>query len=66
MDLRRFTTKAQEALGAAQATAVKRGHPSITTDHLLAALLAQRDGIVPRVLSRIGARAIDLGREIPK
>jgi ATP-dependent Clp protease ATP-binding subunit ClpB len=55
MRLDRYTVKAQEALGEAQSLARESGHPEIRDLHLLAALVAQRDGIVPPTLRKIGA-----------
>jgi len=54
MDLSKLTQKSQEALSAAQADAVRRGHPEVDSEHLLLALLAQEGGVVPRLLSRAG------------
>src|SRR5438067_1850503 len=55
MKLDKFTVKAQEALQESQAIARKRDHQEILPEHLLAALLAQQDGLVPPLLQRIGA-----------
>jgi ATP-dependent Clp protease ATP-binding subunit ClpB len=52
MDPNRLTQKSQEALAQAQATASSRGHTDITPEHLLAALIDQADGLVPRLLAR--------------
>jgi ATP-dependent Clp protease ATP-binding subunit ClpB len=41
MDFNKLTTKSQEAIGAAQELARRRGNPEITTEHLLLALLDQ-------------------------
>ncbi len=54
MDLSKFTQKSQEALAAAQADAVRRGHPEVDTEHLLGALIAQEGGVVPRLMERAG------------
>jgi ATP-dependent Clp protease ATP-binding subunit ClpB len=54
MNLNRYTEKAQEAVLAAQQLADRSGHPDITPEHLLVALLEQRDGIVPAVLGKLG------------
>ncbi len=50
----KLTVKAQEAVAAAQAAAHEHGHPEIDSLHLLAALLAQRDGIVKPIFDKIG------------
>src|SRR5207253_9999117 len=49
------TVKAQEALQEAQSVARRRDHQEILPEHVLAALLAQQDGLVAPVLQRIGA-----------
>jgi ATP-dependent Clp protease ATP-binding subunit ClpB len=54
MNLEKLTVKSQETLQAAQATASRLGHPEITPEHLLHALLSQEGGLVPVLLSRIG------------
>ncbi len=54
MNLERLTVKSQEALQAAQAAALRLGHPDISPEHLLDALLSQEGGLVPILLSRIG------------
>ncbi len=52
----RFTTKAQEALSAAQALAVERQHSEVSPLHLLAALLEEPSATAASMLSRAGAR----------
>jgi ATP-dependent Clp protease ATP-binding subunit ClpB len=54
MDASRLTEKSQQALHEAQTTALRYGHTEVDTDHLLLALLEQRDGLVPRLLARAG------------
>ena len=56
MDLNRFTTKAQQAVIAAQRLAESYNHSELEPLHLLLALLQQTDGVVPQVISKIGAR----------
>ncbi len=53
MDLNRLTQKSQEALSTAQTRAAERGHQEVDVEHLLAALLAQPEGLVPRLFSRL-------------
>ncbi len=55
MKLDKFTVKAQEALQDAQSIARRRDHQEILPEHVLAALLAQQDGLVAPILQRIGA-----------
>jgi ATP-dependent Clp protease ATP-binding subunit ClpB len=56
MRLDKFTVKAQEALQSAQALADQRTHQAIEPEHLLAALLEQREGVVGPLLAKLGAR----------
>ncbi|HEY2715031.1 MAG TPA: ATP-dependent chaperone ClpB [Solirubrobacterales bacterium] len=55
MQADRFTTKAQEAVAAAQELARSHRNPEIAPPHLLVALLDQPEGLVVPVLQRIGA-----------
>ena len=50
----KFTVKAQEAVQRASELASERGNPELLPLHLLAALLEDREGIVPPVLEKIG------------
>src|SRR5213594_4110071 len=56
MRLDKFTIKAQEALQAAQSLAEQQSHQAIEPEHLLAALIEQREGIVGPLLAKLGAR----------
>src|SRR5579872_7529489 len=60
----KLTLKAQEAVQAAQDIAAQHDHQQIEPLHLLAALVAQTDGIVPPLLSRLGVRPETLAGEI--
>jgi ATP-dependent Clp protease ATP-binding subunit ClpB len=55
MDLNRFTTKAQESLIQSQNLALEYSHNAIEPVHILYALLTQQDGVVPQVITKIGA-----------
>jgi len=50
----KFTVKAQEAVQRANAIAAEHGNPEILPVHLLAALIEDREGIVPPVLEKLG------------
>ncbi|OGP54526.1 MAG: ATP-dependent chaperone ClpB [Deltaproteobacteria bacterium RBG_13_52_11] len=50
MNIDRFTQKAQEALQGAQSLAGQYNQQQIEPEHLLAALLNQIDGLIPRLL----------------
>ena len=49
MRLDKFTLKAQEAVQAAQSLADQKGHQTLEPEHLLLALLQQRQGVVTRL-----------------
>ena len=53
MNLNKYTEKAQEAILAAQQSSERAGHPEVIPEHLLAALVDQRDGIVPALLGKM-------------
>lgn len=55
MDLSKLTQKAQAALQAAHTLAVRHSHTEIDGEHLLLALVEQEQGLVPRILERMGA-----------
>ncbi|MEW6618424.1 MAG: ATP-dependent chaperone ClpB [bacterium] len=50
----RLTLKAQEAVAQAQEIAQEEGHQEITPEHLLLALLKQKEGIVIPLLGKLG------------
>jgi ATP-dependent Clp protease ATP-binding subunit ClpB len=53
MNINKYTEKAQEAIVAAQQLAESAGNPEITPEHVLLALLEQRDGIVPGIVRKM-------------
>jgi ATP-dependent Clp protease ATP-binding subunit ClpB len=55
MRLDKFTIKAQEALQAAQNLALENQHSELLPLHLLAALLADKEGIIRPLLGKLGA-----------
>jgi ATP-dependent Clp protease ATP-binding subunit ClpB len=55
MKIDQLTVKAREALAASRDEAIARHHAEIGTEHLLLALLDQEDGVVPRILAKLGA-----------
>jgi ATP-dependent Clp protease ATP-binding subunit ClpB len=66
----KFTVKAQEAVQRANELASEHGNPELLPVHLLAALVEDREGIVPPVLEKIGigpqAVLSDIYKEIEK
>ena len=55
MKLDKLTVKAQEAIAAAREVAIAKHHAEVRPEHLLLALLDQEGGVVPRILSKLGA-----------
>jgi ATP-dependent Clp protease ATP-binding subunit ClpB len=55
MKLDRLTVKAQEAVASSRDLAIERHRAEIGPEHLLLALLEQDGGVVPRILSKLGA-----------
>src|ERR1700735_2513189 len=61
-----FTVKAQKAIQAAQELAARSGQQQIEPLHLLWALIAQGDGVVPPLLEKLGAPPTALASEVEK
>ena len=59
----KLTVKAQEALQAAQELGSRQGQQQIEPLHLLWALVAQGDGVVPPLLEKLGVSPTALGSE---
>jgi ATP-dependent Clp protease ATP-binding subunit ClpB len=55
MNIDKFTLKAQEALQEAKSVAESKHHQQIDVEHLLFALLKQKEGIVIPLLQKLGA-----------
>jgi ATP-dependent Clp protease ATP-binding subunit ClpB len=55
MNMEKFTLKAQEALQEAKSIAERKHHQQIDVEHLLLALLGQKEGIVIPILQKLGA-----------
>lgn len=66
MDMNKLTQKSQEAVQQAQAIALRYGHQEVDGEHLLAALVAQEDGLVPRILVRLQEDGDVLKSEVEK
>jgi len=49
----KFTTKSQEAIGEAQQIASTYNHQEIKEEHLLMALINQKDGVIPSILLQL-------------
>jgi ATP-dependent Clp protease ATP-binding subunit ClpB len=53
MDAQRFTQKSQEALQDAQSEAIRRGNTEVDVEHVVAALLRQEGGLIPRLFQKM-------------
>jgi ATP-dependent Clp protease ATP-binding subunit ClpB len=60
----KLTLKSQEALQAAQTHAQEKGNPQIAPEHLLWALVQQKDGVVLPVLQKLGADVQALAQDL--
>ncbi len=66
MDFNKLTSKTQEALQAAQTKALKHGHIEVDGEHLLAALLEQESGLIPRLLTKMDVPMASFAAEVKK
>jgi ATP-dependent Clp protease ATP-binding subunit ClpB len=62
MNINKYTEKAREAVAAALELAQQANNPNVEPEHLLVALLEQRDGIVPEVARKLNADPAQLAR----
>ncbi|HLJ78295.1 MAG TPA: ATP-dependent chaperone ClpB [Acidobacteriaceae bacterium] len=69
----KFTVKSQEAVQNSAQLASENGNPEILPLHLLSALLADKEGVIPSVLEKVGvplgqldAKAHDAVSQLPK
>src|SRR5213592_3139444 len=60
----KLTLKAQEALQAAQSHASEKGHPQVAPEHLLWALIQQKDGVVLPILQKLGVNLQTIARDL--
>ena len=64
MDFAKLTTKSREAFSDAQNKAVTFGHSEVDGEHLLLALAEQSEGLIPRLLARMGIDSKSLVRKL--
>lgn len=64
MDIEKMTLKVQEALNLAQQTAVKMNHQQVDTEHLMYAMLTQDDGLIPRLIDKMGIDSNVITKEV--
>jgi ATP-dependent Clp protease ATP-binding subunit ClpB len=60
----KFTIKSQELIQSAQALASRYNHQQIESEHLLAAMLEEPDGIAGAMLRKLGVSPAEIGREV--
>jgi ATP-dependent Clp protease ATP-binding subunit ClpB len=60
----KLTLKGQEALQAAQSHAQEKGNPQIMPEHLLWALVEQKEGVVLPILQKLGVNLQSLARDL--
>ena len=64
MNIQKFTQKSLEAIQLAQDAALQRGNMQISQEHLCYALLTQEGGLIPQLLTRMGADPGALERQL--
>ncbi len=60
----KLTLKAQEALQAAQSHASEKGHPQVAPEHLLWAMIQQKDGVVLPIFQKLGVNLQTIARDL--
>ena len=56
MDLNQLTENAQKGVASAQVNAAQQGHQAVEVEHLLHSLAAQSDGLIPRLIEKLGVQ----------
>jgi len=64
LDVNKMTQRAQQAVQGARESAVRLGHQQVDVEHLLLELLAQEDGLAPRLLERMGVAVAGLRAQV--
>ena len=64
MDINKLTQKSREAVQDAQALTIEYGNMQIEQAHLLYALLAQEDGLIPQLLTKMEVQPESLKNEV--
>ena len=62
----RLTIKAQESIEGASQVARKYNHSQIEPEHILSALIQQKEGVIPPLLNRLGVELALLQQELEK
>jgi ATP-dependent Clp protease ATP-binding subunit ClpB len=55
MNINKFTEKAQESMASALQLAEQQNHAQVEPEHLLVALVEQREGVIPELLRKMGS-----------
>jgi len=66
LDTSKLTEKAQEAISVAHKLAEERNNTQLETEHLLLALIDQKDGVVPQILDKLGVDPTQVKRQLEK
>ena len=64
MNFDQYTQNAQQAIADCQSIAIENGQQQLDGEHLHLALLRQREGLVPRLLTYMGLDVDTLAREV--
>ncbi len=64
MQMDQLTTKSQEAIRAALASAVRRNNPEVIPEHLLVAILEQEGGVGAALVEKAGVNALALKQQL--
>lgn len=64
MEMDRFTIKSQEALQEAQRISQRYSHQEVDGEHLLLAMIDQRESLIPDLLQKVGVSAPNLKADI--
>ena len=60
----KLTLKGQEALQSAQSHAQEKGNPQVAPEHMLWALIGQKDGVVLPILQKLGVNLPTIARDL--
>ena len=66
MNLNKFTIKAQESLQKAQQLAESKSQQQLEPEHLLLALLADKNGVIPAILARLEVNHFAIDEKLSK
>lgn len=64
MDFEKFTEAAKAAIMAAQELAIGSSNPELLPEHVLAALLRQDNGLIPRILTYMDVSPVSVNAEV--